>query len=54
MAKRTGKEEEEKKSCSFCNRSYQDVSRLIQGTLPLKTIWFYNMSSIKYCLSLAF
>ncbi|MEE9584362.1 MAG: ATP-dependent Clp protease ATP-binding subunit ClpX, partial [Candidatus Brocadiales bacterium] len=31
MAKRTGKEEEKKKSCSFCNRDYQDVSRLIQG-----------------------
>ncbi|MEE9200515.1 MAG: ClpX C4-type zinc finger protein, partial [Candidatus Brocadiales bacterium] len=31
MAKKTGKEEGNKKSCSFCNRDYQDVSRLIQG-----------------------
>lgn len=31
MAKKLGKEESEKKACSFCNRSYEVVSRLIQG-----------------------
>lgn len=31
MAKRLGKEDSEKKACSFCNRSYEVVNRLIQG-----------------------
>ncbi|MFQ5863533.1 MAG: ATP-dependent Clp protease ATP-binding subunit ClpX [Candidatus Brocadiales bacterium] len=31
MVKKTGKGEVKKKECSFCNRSYQVVNRLIQG-----------------------
>ncbi|MCB7128424.1 MAG: ATP-dependent Clp protease ATP-binding subunit ClpX [Candidatus Brocadiales bacterium] len=31
MVKETGKEDKDKKCCSFCNRDYQDVNRLIQG-----------------------
>ncbi|HHT9133929.1 MAG TPA: ATP-dependent Clp protease ATP-binding subunit ClpX [Candidatus Avalokitesvara rifleensis] len=31
MVKKVGREEESKKGCSFCNRGYQEVNRLIQG-----------------------